>query len=161
MTRPIWSEDGTGFYGTKYPENKIYKYSKDGNPQRQITSGNGIMPQLYGNYLYYIKDFDHHDIWRIPINGGAEEPVLQGVADFLLRQWVVAKNGIYFIRDNNGSPVLDFYNIKTKQISLIKNLPQAVRDPFVEIEIAPDESYLLYSKHEPTKSDIILVENFK
>ncbi len=157
----IWSEDGTGFYGFKYPENKLYLFSKDGKSQRQITKDNGIIPQLYGTYIYYVKDFDHHDIWRIPIKGGTEESVLKGVADFLLRQWVVAKNGIYFIRDNNGSPVLDFYNIETKKISHIRNLPQAVSDPFAKIEIAPDESYILYSKQEPTKSDIILVDNFR
>jgi len=158
---PIWSEDGTGFYGFKYPENKLYLFSKDGKSQRQITKGNGIIPQLYGTYIYYVKDFDHHDIWRIPIKGGTEEPVLQGVSDFLLRQWAVAKQGIYFIRDNNGSPVLDFYNIGTKKISHIRNLPQAVRDPFAKIAISPDGSYLLYQKQEPTKSDIILVDNFR
>ncbi len=158
---PAWSEDGTGFYGGKYPDNKIFKFSKDGKSQRQITKGNGIIPQLYGTYIYYVKDFDHHDIWRIPIKGGEEEPVLQGISDFLLRQWAVTKNGIYFIRDNNGSPVLDFYNIETKKISHIRNLPQAVSDPFAKIEIAPDESYILYEKVEPTKSDIILVDNFR
>jgi Tol biopolymer transport system component/predicted Ser/Thr protein kinase len=161
MTHPIWSEDGAGFYGTKYPEDKVYKYSKDGNPQRQVTSDNGIMPRLYGSYIYYIKDFNHHDIWRIPIKGGKEEPVLEGVTDILFRQWVVVRNGIYFIRDNSGSPVLDFYSTRTKQISQIKKLPQAVRDPFIEIDISPDESYLLYSRREPTKSDIILVDNFR
>jgi eukaryotic-like serine/threonine-protein kinase len=158
---PIWSEDGLGFYGNKYPDNQIYYYSRDGQSQRQITKGHGIMPRLYGDDLYYVKDWDHKEIWKIPLKGGNEEPVLQSVPDLLISQWVVVKKGIYYIRDNKGSPSLDFYSFLTKQKSPIKLLPQLFVDGFTKIEIAPDESYVLYSKREPTKSDIILVDNFR
>jgi Tol biopolymer transport system component len=158
---PTWTEDGTGFYCAKYPENKLYLFSKNGKPQKQITKGFGIIPYVYLDYIFYIKDWDHHDIWRIPVNGGEEEPVLLGMTDLLIFQWVVTKNGIYYARNNNGSPVLDFYKFQTRQRSQIKELPETATGFFSSFEIAPDESYILYSKREPTKSDIILVENFR
>lgn len=87
--------------------------------------------------------------------------MLQGVSDFGIREWVVVKNGIYYIRNNNGSPVLDFYDFRTKQISRIKDVPMAKIDQFSSIAIDPEESYILYSRRELNKSDIILVENFR
>jgi eukaryotic-like serine/threonine-protein kinase len=161
LTFPIWSEDGNGFYASEYPENVLYKYSKDGEIQKPITNGHGIMPKISGEYIYFIRDWDHHDIWRIPIKGGEEEPVLVGVPDLSIGQWAVEKDGIYFIRLNEGSPFLDFYNFTTKHISHIKELSGTATKNFTNIAIAPDGSYLLYSRREPTKSDIILVENFK
>ncbi len=154
-----WSEDGTGFYGIKYPDNQIYFYSKDGTPQQQITQGGGIIPLVYGGYVYYVKGWLKHDIWRIPIRGGKEEPVIEGIPDFEIFQWVVARNGIYYLRSNNGSPVLEFYDFRTKQKTHIKDVPQAYQDG--GLEVSPDGSYVLYPKREPTKSDIILVDNFR
>jgi eukaryotic-like serine/threonine-protein kinase len=154
-----WSEDGTGFYGLKYPDNQIYFYSKDGTPQQQITQGGGIIPLVYGGYVYYVKGWLKHDIWRIPISGGKEEPVIEGIPDFQIFQWEVTGNGIYYLRSNNGSPVLDFYDFRTKQKTHIKDVPQAYQEG--GLEVSPDGSYILYPKQEPTKSDIILVDNFR
>jgi hypothetical protein len=111
--------------------------------------------------FYNIKNWNYHDIWIIPVNGGVEEPVLQGISDMGMTPWAVVKSGIYFIRDNSGSPVLEFYDFSTKKISHIKDVPDVDSVLFTSIEIDPDEKYLLYSKSEPNKSDIILVENFR
>ena len=158
---PVWSKDGSGFYNLKNDKDNIYFFSLD-KKSRGITKNGGIVPYLYGDYLYYIKFYFHNDIWRIPVKGGKEEPVLQGVRDLELRGWAVVKKGIYFIRNNNGSPLLDFYNFKTKKIHLIKKVPMALTSvDFPSIAIDPKENYLLYTKREPNKSDLILVKNFR
>jgi eukaryotic-like serine/threonine-protein kinase len=156
-----WNKDGSGYYGSPSRQWNIYSLTKNGKIQQQITHEGGLMPHVFENYIYYVKSWNYHDIWRIPIQGGAEEPVLQGVTDMGMTSWAVVKNGTYFIRDNGGSPVLEFYNFGTKTISHIKDVPMANPELFSPIEIDPDERYLLYSKSEPNKSDIILVENFR
>jgi eukaryotic-like serine/threonine-protein kinase len=157
-----WSIDGSLLYAIRtFEENQIFLLSKDGVVQKQITKNNGHVPKVYENFVYYVKTWFNKDIWRVPLNGGAEEPVLQGVADMALRSWAVVKNGIYYIRKNNGSPVLDFFDFKTKKISRIKKVPMANIEINTTIDVDPEEQYLLYSKDEPTKSDIILVENFR
>ncbi len=158
---PFWSSNGAGLYGSKYPENKLYFFSRDGKTEKQLTKGTGIMPYLYGNYIYYIKEFAQPDIWRVPVNGGEEMPVLQGIPDLQNRAWVVAKNGIYFVRSNNNSPVLEFYDFTKKKIVHIADVPMISVPNFLNIAIDPDETYILYSKREPDKSDIILVDNFR
>ena len=155
----VWSKNGQGIYSMVYPDNNIYFFT-NGKKRKQVTKNGGIVPYVYGNYIYYLKDWDHHDIWRVPLDGGEEKPVLQGITDIELRSWVVAKKGIYFIRSNNNSPILELYNFNTKEIVHIKDIPMA-ENYFVPIAIDPAETYLLYSKREPNKSDIILVDNFR
>ena len=154
----IWNKDGSGFYGRQYSQNNIYSITRDGKVQQQITHEGGLIPYLFEDYLYYIKSWDYRDIWRIPVSGGAEEPVLQGVSHLDMASWTVVKNGIYFIHNNSSARVLEFYNFSTNKISHIKDVPRARY--FSKIEVTPDESSLLYSRKESTKSDIILVDNF-
>jgi len=52
------------------------------------------------------------------------------------------------------------YDFKSKQIRPIKELPMITPSPYSTIDVAPDDSYLLYTRHE-NKSDIILVKNFR
>ncbi len=158
---PVWSKDGQGVYDMKYTKNNIFFFTRD-KKSKQITQNGGLVPYLYGDYLYYLKSWKHHEIWKMPIKGGEELPVLQGVSDLVIKEWVVVKKGIYFIRKNNGSPVLDFYSFKTKKISLVKKVPMAMTDfDFISIAVDPAEKYLLYSKRNPDKGDLILVNNFR
>ena len=72
------------------------------------------------------------------------------------------KNGIYFFHFVDKLPVLSFYDFKTKEVKLVKRMPDAGDvDIFTAIDIDPNENYLLYSKEDPVKSDIIMVENFR
>lgn len=163
-TDPVWSEDGTGFYCGEFSINKLFYFSRNGKLKKQVTKDFGIRPYLYGKYIYYLKNWTQHDIWRIPVKGGKEEPVLQGVADIKVSSWIIAKKGIYYIRSNKGSPVLEFFDFMTKKISHIKDVPMTEIENLngvPSIAIDPAETNLLYSKREPNKSDIILADNFR
>ena len=158
---PEWKENGKGYYAYNLPRGNIYSYSRNGKEEKPITKNSGVVPYVYDKYIYFIKDWNYREIWRTPINGNKEEPILQGVEDIEISGWVVTKKGIYYIRENNGSPELYFYNLNTKQNHLIKKIPMAKISDTPSIDITTDESYLLYSKQQPKKSDIILIENFK
>jgi hypothetical protein len=159
--RGAWTKDGRGFYASKPKVQQIFLISRDGAVQKQITKKYGHYPQVYGEYVYYLKGWLTKEIWRVPLNGGLEEPLLQGVDGFVLRSWTVVKNGIYLIRENETSPELDFFNLNTRKITRIKELPMASTYLLSTITVDPQEKYLLYTKDEPVKSDIILVENFR
>ncbi len=159
--KAIWTKDGSGFYASKTKVLQIFRISRDGTVQKQITKKFGHYPQVYGDFIYYLKGYKTKEIWRVPLNGGLEEPVLQRVDGLVLRSWTVVKKGIYFIRENETSPELDFYNFNTKKITLIKEVPLASTYMLSTIAVDPKEQYLLYSKNEPVKSDIIMVENFQ
>ena len=159
--KAIWTKDGSGFYASKPKVLQIFRISRDGSVQKQITKKFGHYPQVYGDFIYYLKGYQTKEIWRVPLNGGLEEQVLQGVDGLILRSWTVVKKGIYFIRENETLPELDFYNFNTKKITLIKEVPLASTYMLSTIAVDPQEQYLLYSKNEPVKSDIIMVENFQ
>ncbi len=158
---PEWKKNGTGYYAYNLARGNIYSYFKNGKEEKAITKNSGVVPYIYGKDIYYMKDWNNREIWRTSTDGNEEEPILQGVTDIAISGWVVTKKGIYYIRENDGSPVLNFFNITTKRSVLIKQIPMIKISDLSSIAITSDESFLLYSKRQPKKSDIMLIENFR
>jgi serine/threonine protein kinase len=157
-----WNANGTGFYGRPGTKNGLYAFTAEALIGDRITEGPALAPKVYEDYIYFIRNWNQLEIWRIPVSGGTEEPVLTGVKDLFLRSWQVVKTGIYFFHFVDKKPVLSFYDFKTKEVKLVKRMPDAgAVDIFVAMDIDPREQYLLYSKEDPVKSDIIMVENFR
>jgi Tol biopolymer transport system component len=154
---PSWALNGQGFYASTFiPDLKLYLFSRDGKVLKQITKGTGMNAQPYGDYIYYIKHYEQPDIWRVSVDGTNEEPVIQGF-DIGRKAWDVKSNGIYFKRYNNGKPLICFYDFESRKIRVIKE----VSFGYGSIAVDPDERYLLYSKSEPSQSDVVMVENFQ
>ena len=153
-----WAWDDNGLYLEK--EANVFYRKIDQKREERITKEGGIYPIYHDNYVYYIKSWNYHNIWRVPARGGREEAVVQGLTGLGLKNWTVGQKGVYFLREAEGTHFLELYDFKSKQIRQIKELPEADPSISTSIDIAPDDSYLLYTKRE-NKSDIILVENFK
>lgn len=105
--------------------------------------------------IYYKKHWGANEIWRVDKNGGNEKKVLR--VNSGLASWLVTKNGIYLRTNKNGTPWLEFYDFKTKELKEIKALPESSGSMAVD----EGERYLLYTKVEANWSDIVLVENFR
>ena len=154
-----WAKDDSGFYSYDRKPNVFY-LSADKSRKEPITKERGCFPVYHNKYVYYLKEYYKHDIWRVPAQGGREEPVIEGLSGLGRRNWTVGQKGIYFVQEAEGSFFLKMYDFKSKQIRPIKELPMITPSPYSTIDVAPDDSYLLYTRHE-NKSDIILVKNFR
>jgi hypothetical protein len=110
-------------------------------------------------YLYYAKyEASPSAIWRVPVNGGKEEPVVDGLSYSL--NFVVANRGIYFVsrsgpRDQTS---LDFFQYATGKRSTLFRIGK----PFWwGMALSPDEKSLLYAVVDSAGSNLMLVDNFR
>ena len=103
-TTPTWSRDGRRIYfgSDRSGAFELWQIDLGSSPRlvTRVTSGGGYLAQesADGAWLYYTKR-KPAELWRRPIGGGAEEPVLPPRSDPLAEGWALAEDGVYFIRD--------------------------------------------------------------
>ena len=164
---PAWSADGRSIFFTG--GDQIWKTSATGGPSTQITKGGGIrsLPSKDGKILYYAKGRNAPGIWRVPVEGGPEEIVLNEPKAKLWNSWTLAANGIYFVQvgsqDTSPRRTLCFYSFATKQSKPVMTLdvPRQPRWFDGGMSVSSDGKWLLYAQMDQIGSDIMLMENFR
>jgi Tol biopolymer transport system component len=109
--------------------------------------------------LYYARDTSSpSSIWRVPVQGGAEERVADKLSYSL--NFVVADRGLYLLAvgDAPGKTSIDFVEFATGTRSTIVEL----RKPWwYGMALSPDGKSLLFSLVESAGSNLMLVDNFR
>jgi hypothetical protein len=138
----------------------------DGGTATQITKGGGYggFESADRKYLYYTKGgFGHDGVWRVPIDGGLEEPVLGDVpnGDYL-RCWALVESGIYYLDTRNEQhPSVQFFSFASHRTTHIVTLNAHVTGSGPGLAVSPDARKLIIQLDESMGSDIIRVENFR
>ena len=86
---PAWSRDGRWiyFWSQRTGSSQIWKIPSQGGPAVQVTTHGGLDAfESSDGYLYYGKERrkgvssgkqKEDGVWRVPVGGGREEPVLE------------------------------------------------------------------------------------
>ena len=101
-------------------------------------------------------------IWRIPVTGGEESPVIEQHRAGLWRYWAVTDQGIYLATAEVPShPLIEFFSFATRKFSPVAklNTPLSKTDP--GLAISPDGQWLLVLQMDESGSDIVMAENFR
>jgi hypothetical protein len=117
-----------------------------------------------GAYLYYVKL--PGGIWRRPVGGGEEMPV---VADFtwqLPGYWALTREGIYYTvreqqRDNTFVHHLRFFDVAARRSRALGTLPGNTDDWVGGLTVSPDRRTLLYTQRAYRSSEIVMIEPFR
>jgi Tol biopolymer transport system component len=160
---PSWSVDGQWifFASNRTGRNEIWKLPVKEGPAVQVTRHGGFGPQPSpdGKYIYYAKGDRHDGLWRIPIEGGAEELILDKFCTGCWGLYAISDRGIYFAVDPmSNHPVIQFLDLETKKTSLVfapsKRL--AVGNP--GLTLSPDGKFLLFAQVDLDQSNIMLMD---
>jgi Tol biopolymer transport system component len=160
---PTWSRDGQWLYFYSDREHgrfQIYKTRLSGGPPIQVTTNGGIfgVESEDGRFFYFAK-FEEAGIWRMPLNGGAEEiRVLdqpRGGTDWAF--WALVHNGIYFVARGADDSIefLDFASGKKVRIFTLDGRPHD------GLAVSPDEKAILFVQVKLSESQVVLVKNFR
>lgn len=115
-----------------------------------------------GQWLYFTQDRGSASIWRVPVKGGLEEPLLDFQQKNYSRCWAVTNEGIYFAAAESAArsslKFFSFANGSRKTVAEIDgNLPSNVSG----LTIAPDGGWLLFPLVAQRGSDLMMIENFR
>ena len=112
-----------------------------------------------GRWLYYAKDFHSpSSIWRVPVGGGDETLVVDGLSYSL--NFVVADRGLYFIAvgDTPEKTSLDFFDYRTGKRSILLVLGKRF---WYGMALSPDQRTMLYSVVDDVGSNLMVVDGFR
>jgi Tol biopolymer transport system component len=111
-----------------------------------------------GQFIYYAKRTAlSSDIWRVPVQGGDETKITDGVYRY---SFALAPTGLYYVSapdPQNGSSIrlLEYASGKATDIL-------ALRQPAgLGLGISPDYQRLFFVQSDRQDSDIMLVENIR
>ncbi len=137
---------------------------------RQVTRGGGFaaIESADGRYVYFTKGMsgtlDLQDaLWRIPVEGGEEEVVLEGFRSSH-GSWDLTSEGLYFVDQEPSSSgtswVVRFKGFDRRDATEVARLryPPFLGGPAVSV--SSDGRWML-STQSQEESDLMLVERFR
>jgi Tol biopolymer transport system component len=156
---PCWSQDGaTIFFGSSRTGTfQIWRINADGSNPEVITRQGGSAPRgSDGKFLYYAKSPAlASDIWKVPITGGEEIRILEGVYRY---SFAVAPKGLYFVSApafQKGSSI-KYFDFARKTVTEILPL---LNPPDLGLSLSSDHRRLFFAKFDYNESDIMLAED--
>jgi Tol biopolymer transport system component/DNA-binding winged helix-turn-helix (wHTH) protein len=163
---PSWSRDGRWIYFgcTRSGSMQIWKIPAEGGSAVQVTKQGGFegFESTDGTFFYYAKGRAMPGIWRVPVAGGDESPVLDYSRAGMWRYWAVTDKGIYFATaDVPSHPSIDFLNFANAKVTQVAKLeaPLSKTDP--GLAVSSDGHWLLIVQMDESGSDIMMAENFR
>jgi eukaryotic-like serine/threonine-protein kinase len=163
---PSCSRDGQWIYFSSNRSGvlQIWKMPAAGGQAVQVTRGGGFdsVESPDGKFLYYAKERGEPGIWRVPVPGGEETPVLDHHRAGLWRQWAVVEQGIFFITaETPDRPLIEFFSFTTGKASLVMTIEKRVPDTISGLSVSPDGRRLIWTQLDQITSDIMLMNNFR
>ena len=167
---PRWSRDGRSIYfgSTRTGRPEVWQMSAAGGTAVRITQHGGqtATESPDGRFLYYAK---MTSIWRVPVGGGEERPVVDGLSHAL--NFVVAARGLYFLALGDTpagtismfsaspqSTSIDFFEYATGKRTTLFNVGKR---SWIGMALSPDQRSLLYSVVDTAGANLMLVERFQ
>jgi Tol biopolymer transport system component/DNA-binding winged helix-turn-helix (wHTH) protein len=155
-----WSRDGASIYfgSNRTGPYEVWKMPADGgSPPIQMTRGGGVAASESpdGKFLYYAKaPVIRTAIWRVPISGGEEALVADGLSYSL--NFAVGDRGLYFVAldaTNRTSVVfLDYRTGRQRTLALV------AKPYWWGVALSHDQHWLLFPVVESAGSNLMLVD---
>jgi Tol biopolymer transport system component/tRNA A-37 threonylcarbamoyl transferase component Bud32 len=161
---PSFSRDGKWVYfaSNRGGSWQVWKAASSGGSAEQVTKGGGFaaFESPDSKYIYYAKGRSVAGLWRLPVSGGVEEPVLKQLKPGYWGWWGICNAGIVFADREPGQAIV---TISLLQLPAKSFRPYAIiSKPIVTggpgLAVPDDCSYLLVSQADSSGSDIMMVE---
>jgi len=171
---PSWSRDGRWIYfasnrNSSWQVWRVPSSGKEAGTARQVTRGGGFaaIESADGRHVYFTRKLGwlerQNSLWRIPVEGGDEEVVVEGYRSSTT-SWDVTAEGLYFVDQEPSSSgtswVVRFQRFDRRHATEVARLqyPPSLGGPAVSV--SSDGRWML-STQSQGESDLMLVESFR
>lgn len=161
---PNWSRDGQWIYFYSDHEKgpvQLWKVPFKGGVPIRVTNNGGVYATESDDqrFLYYSK-LEEPGIWKMPINGGEEERILDQPEAWYWHSWTLGHSGVYFLElTDTPTGRIVFFDFRTQRRTALLNLEKPA-STYGGLALSPDGKSLLYGQSEFQESSIMLVRNF-
>jgi Tol biopolymer transport system component len=171
---PSWSRDGRWIYfasnrNSSWQVWKVPSAGEEAGSARQVTRGGGFaaMESNDGRHVYFARKLGWLDpqnsLWRIPVEGGAEEVVIEGYRSSAV-SWDLTAKGLYFVDQepslSGTSWVVRFQGFDRRHATVVAQLRHP---PFLDgpaVSVSADGRWMV-STQSQGESDLMLVETLR
>jgi TolB protein len=161
---PQWSEDGFVYFGSaRSGQSEIWRINVNGGNPSQITKTGAFFFRLSHDdrFVFYSKSETVQQLWKTPVEGGAEELVFETPAQLLPHIFDVTDKGIYFaanLRAAIGGATIRFFEFNTGSLREVLHTPQPV---FIGFAVSRDGRNLAYSQLYRSETSVVKVTGFE
>lgn len=156
---PSWSRDGQWIYfsSRRSGQWEVWKKPVVGGEATQVTTDAGFasVESADGKQLYFSKG---RGLWRMPVDGGVAEQVLEELIGRDWGNWALHPDGIYYVQRTGEGARLAFFDFASKASRAIMTPTYPLPISKASLTLSPDGSHLLFTQTESRESDIVLVE---
>jgi Tol biopolymer transport system component/tRNA A-37 threonylcarbamoyl transferase component Bud32 len=160
---PSWSKDGKWIYfvSNRTGAWQLWKMPAKGGQAVQLTKkgGDAACESPDGKILYYTKSLEDYSLWKVPVGGGEETPILPHLAVGCWGYWSVTAEGIYFY--DRVTKAIEFSSFATHRITQIAKPEKPPTGDFKGLAVSPDGRWILFAQVDQETRKIMLVENFR
>jgi Tol biopolymer transport system component len=161
---PSWSRDGASIYfeSNRTGNRQVWKRDLASGQEEQLTHQGGFAAfESYSGKMLYYSRFEGGGIWRVPVDGGPEERITEGLHLAYWGDFAVTEAGLYLLDvDADPSPTILYYNFQTRQLTPVLRLKQNPIPWTANLAASRDGRTLLFAEGD-SKSSITMVENFQ
>ena len=164
---PTWSRDGRWIYfaSNRSGTYQIWRMPAEGGSPAQVTKGGGLHGHESpdGRLLYYAKSPNQPGLWKVPVDGGEETPVLESLRGGFWGYWEVTSSGIYYVdrREIENGAYQYSLNFRDFASNRDRRVLSFDKRPFNSgLAISPDGRWCLYAQVDRSESEIMLIDNF-
>ena len=145
----------------------IWRNSPTGSEAIRLTHNGGFEPRESpdGRYLFYLDRplaflpiGGTARLMRLPLDGGHEEPVLEGVRPFL---WSVTDTGIVFVTRESEFDAIDMYRFSNQRVARVGRLGFRIPGIYRHMATSRDGRWALATKMVRFDSDLMRLDNFR
>src|SRR5262249_21687671 len=127
---PNWSRDGKWIYFYSSHEKgplQLWKVPfQGGTPVRVTKNGGGYATESADGQFVYLSKLEESGVWKMPLNGGEEQRVLDQPEGFNWFNWALASGGIYYVNQSDAQkPRIEFFDFATRKRTLIDVVEKA------------------------------------
>ncbi len=162
--RPAYSRDGKTVYfrSNRSGREEIWKRSLVDGSMTQVTQGGGfdVEESPDGTTVYFTKGRSQPGLWRIPVNGGAAEP-LPGLERARAGGWAIARTNVYWLDVLTDSSYAFMRRSPTGSNEAVFKIDGFIWPTAPVLSVSPDGGNAYWHQDDQRGADLVMIENFR